>query len=64
MSDWEKTTRQTQDMLERLHLLAGLGAPRLGVFSEELVEVAGGRDVWASLLKLLPPRPNYGLSGG
>jgi len=25
---------------------------------EELEEVAGDRDVWASLLKLLPPRPD------
>ncbi|KAK0145689.1 hypothetical protein N1851_015411 [Merluccius polli] len=25
---------------------------------EELDEVAGEREVWASLLRLLPPRPN------
>jgi len=30
---------------------------RLGVPPEELEEVAGHRDVWVSLLKLLPPRP-------
>ena len=30
---------------------------RLGVPPEELEEVAGDRDVWVSLLKLLPPRP-------
>ena len=39
-----------------------LGWPRkdLGFLSEELGETAGEREVWASLLKLLPPRPNYG----
>ena len=31
---------------------------RLGVPQEELVEVAGEREVWASLLRLLPSRPN------
>ena len=33
---------------------------RLGVPPEELEEVAGEREVWASLLKLLPPRPDPG----
>ncbi|TWW66773.1 hypothetical protein D4764_20G0008050 [Takifugu flavidus] len=33
---------------------------RLGVPPEELMEVAGERAVWASLLKLLPPRPGSG----
>ncbi|TWW64917.1 hypothetical protein D4764_22G0005640 [Takifugu flavidus] len=32
----------------------------LGVPPEELMEVAGERAVWASLLKLLPPRPGSG----
>ncbi|KAM4551690.1 putative transposon-derived protein F52C9.6 isoform 1-T3 [Odontesthes bonariensis] len=36
---------------------------RLGVPPEELEEVAGDRDVWASLLKLLPPRPEPRTSG-
>ncbi|XP_061618152.1 uncharacterized protein LOC133471975 [Phyllopteryx taeniolatus] len=31
---------------------------RLGIPTEELDEVAGEREVWASLLKLLPPRPD------
>ena len=31
---------------------------RLGVPLEELDEVAGEREVWASLLRLLPPRPD------
>jgi hypothetical protein len=33
---------------------------RLGVPREELDEVAGEREVWASLLRLLPPRPDPG----
>ncbi|KAI3376467.1 hypothetical protein L3Q82_016926 [Scortum barcoo] len=34
-----------------------------GVPPEELEEVSGVREVWASLLRLLPPRPGPGLSG-
>ncbi|KAI3366816.1 hypothetical protein L3Q82_009229, partial [Scortum barcoo] len=46
--------RKTQDTLERLCLSAGLGTPR--VPPEELEEVSGVREeVWASLLRLLPP---------
>ncbi|KAK3550607.1 hypothetical protein QTP70_000697 [Hemibagrus guttatus] len=33
---------------------------RLGVSPEELEEVSGEREVWASLLRLLPPRPGSG----
>lgn len=33
---------------------------RLGVPREELDEVAGEREVWVSLLRLLPPRPDPG----
>ena len=33
---------------------------RLGIPQEELDHVAGVREVWASLLKLLPPRPDPG----
>ncbi len=33
---------------------------RLGVLLEELEEVSGEREVWASLLRLLPPRPGPG----
>ena len=36
---------------------------RLRVPPEELKEVAGDRDVWVSLLKLLPPRPDPRISG-
>ncbi|TWW77310.1 Proton-coupled folate transporter Heme carrier protein 1 PCFT/HCP1 [Takifugu flavidus] len=44
--------RETQDTLERLCLSTGLGTP--GDPSDELEEVAGEREVWASLLRLLP----------
>ena len=33
---------------------------RLGIPPEELEEVSGVREVWASLLRLLPPRPGSG----
>ena len=37
--------------------ISQLAWERLGVLLEELVELAGKREVWASLHKLLPPRP-------
>ncbi|TWW66919.1 hypothetical protein D4764_20G0009510 [Takifugu flavidus] len=37
--------------------ISRLAWEQLGVPPEELMEVAGERAVWASLLKLLPPRP-------
>ena len=37
--------------------ISGLSWERLGIPPEELVEVAGERTVWASLLRILPPRP-------
>ncbi|KAK3508670.1 hypothetical protein QTP70_003319 [Hemibagrus guttatus] len=37
-----------------------LALERLGVPPEELEEVSGEREVWASLLRLLPPRPGSG----
>ena len=43
--------------------ISQLAWERLGVLPEELVEAAEGREVWASLLKLLPPRPDLGSSG-
>ncbi|KAI3352561.1 hypothetical protein L3Q82_005210 [Scortum barcoo] len=45
---------QTQDTLEGLYLSTVLGNTS-GSPLEELVEVAGERTVWASLLRLLPP---------
>ncbi|TWW64297.1 hypothetical protein D4764_03G0013050 [Takifugu flavidus] len=49
---------KTQDTLERLCLSTGLGTP--GDPPDELEEVAGEREVWASLLRLLPLRPDPG----
>ncbi|TWW74590.1 hypothetical protein D4764_14G0005930 [Takifugu flavidus] len=40
--------------------ISRLAWERLGVPPEELMEVAWERAVWASLLKLLPPRPGSG----
>ncbi|TWW53859.1 hypothetical protein D4764_0097120, partial [Takifugu flavidus] len=53
-----ETPGETQDTLERLCLSTGLGT--LGIPPDELEEVAGEREVWASLLRLLPPRPDPG----
>ncbi|TWW71199.1 hypothetical protein D4764_17G0006820 [Takifugu flavidus] len=46
-SQMRRPPGKTQDMLERLP-------------PDELEEVAGEREVWASLLRLLPPRPDPG----
>ncbi len=40
--------------------VARLAWERLGIPPEELEEVSGEREVWASLLRLLPPRPGLG----
>uniref|UniRef100_A0A8C6KZ86 Reverse transcriptase domain-containing protein n=1 Tax=Nothobranchius furzeri TaxID=105023 RepID=A0A8C6KZ86_NOTFU len=37
-----------------------LARERLGIPPEELAQVAGEREVWASRLRLLPPRPDSG----
>ncbi|KAI3362615.1 hypothetical protein L3Q82_001628 [Scortum barcoo] len=58
MSHREEASGKTQDTLERLCLSAGLGTPRGP--PEELEEVSGVREVWASLLRLLPLRPGPG----
>lgn len=47
ISNQEMTTRQTQDILERLCLPAGPGTP-VGVLGEELEEMAAETEVWAS----------------
>ncbi|KAI3364646.1 hypothetical protein L3Q82_011430 [Scortum barcoo] len=54
MSHREEASGKTQDTLERL-CLSRLAWERLGVPPEELEEVSGVREVWASLLRLLPP---------
>ncbi|KAI3361252.1 hypothetical protein L3Q82_012924 [Scortum barcoo] len=56
MSIREEAPGQTQDTLKGLYLSTILGMPRDP--PEELVKVAGGRTVWASLLRLLPPDPD------
>ena len=40
--------------------ISSLAWERLGIPQSELADVAGEREVWGSLLKLLPPRPNFG----
>ncbi|PWA13830.1 hypothetical protein CCH79_00020495 [Gambusia affinis] len=45
---------------EKRDYVSRLAWERLGIPPEELVEVAGEREVWAALLKLLPPRPDPG----
>ena len=40
--------------------VAQLAWERLGILPEELEEVSGEREVWASLLRQLPPRPGPG----
>ena len=40
--------------------ISSLAWEHLGIPHSELANVAGEREVWGSLLKLLPPRPNYG----
>ncbi|KAI3376444.1 hypothetical protein L3Q82_016902 [Scortum barcoo] len=60
VSHREKALWKTQDTLETMSLGwpgHALGSP------EELEEVSGVREVWASLLRLLPPRPGPGPSG-
>ncbi|XP_051789808.1 uncharacterized protein LOC127529636 [Erpetoichthys calabaricus] len=51
---WGRPRTHWRDYVSRL------AWERLGILPEELEEVAGEREVWASLLKLLPPRPNLG----
>ncbi|MEQ2234500.1 hypothetical protein ILYODFUR_032408 [Ilyodon furcidens] len=53
-----KPGRKTQDMLEGLCFSAGLGTPWDS--PGPLAQVAGEREVWVSLLRLLPLQPNPG----
>ena len=54
MAIQEETMGQTQDLLKKLYLLAGLGKTFLP--HEELVKLAMERSVWVSQLRLLPLR--------
>ena len=40
--------------------ISSLSRERLGIPQSELAGVAGEREVWGSLLKMLPPRPDFG----
>ncbi|KAK3566178.1 hypothetical protein QTP86_028416 [Hemibagrus guttatus] len=51
---WGRPRTRWRDYVSRL------AWERLGVPPEELEEVSGEREVWASLLRLLPPRPGSG----
>lgn len=55
MAKQEETPEQTQNTLERLYLVAGLGTPRC--LPEELNEWAAEKENWAFLLELLPLGP-------
>ncbi|TWW80933.1 hypothetical protein D4764_01G0007480 [Takifugu flavidus] len=58
MSSQKETPRKTQDTWR--DYVSRLAWERLGIPPDELEEVAGEREVWASLLRLLPPRPDPG----
>ncbi|PWA17309.1 hypothetical protein CCH79_00010422 [Gambusia affinis] len=47
----------------KLDYVSRLAWERLGIPPEELVEVAGEREVWAALLKLLPPHKRKKMDG-
>ncbi|KAK0137435.1 putative uncharacterized transposon-derived protein F52C9.6 [Merluccius polli] len=51
---WGKPRTRWRDYVSRL------AWERLGIPQEELDEVAGEREVWVSMLGLLPPRPDPG----
>ncbi|TWW80691.1 hypothetical protein D4764_01G0005060 [Takifugu flavidus] len=53
-----ETPGKTQDTWK--DYVTRLAWERLGIPLDELEEVAGEREVWASLLRLLPPRPDPG----
>ncbi|KAK3539665.1 hypothetical protein QTP70_011111 [Hemibagrus guttatus] len=60
---WACPTRKRPRRRPRTHwrdYVSRLAWERLGVPPEELAEVSGEREVWASLLRLLPPRPGFG----
>lgn len=55
MTSWDETPGLTQDMLQGLQFTAIPGMPWDS--PEELLELEGDRDAWASSLQLMPPRP-------
>lgn len=50
----KRTEAVRKGMLEGLHLLT---REHFGISLDELEKVTEAREVWASLLRLLPPRP-------
>ncbi|KAI3372157.1 hypothetical protein L3Q82_007013 [Scortum barcoo] len=58
MSHWEEASGRPRTRWR--NYVSRLAWERLGVPPEELEEVSGVREVWASLLRLLPPRPGPG----
>ncbi|TWW71628.1 hypothetical protein D4764_16G0001250 [Takifugu flavidus] len=52
--------RETPGKTRSTDYVSRLVWERLGIPPDELEEVAGEREVWASLLRLLPPQPDPG----
>jgi len=61
MSNWDETRGRARTRWR--DYISRLAWERLGIPQNELVNVADEREVWVSLLGLLPPRPDPGLSG-
>ena len=62
LSNWEKVGRRPQGRPRTRwrDYISRLAWESFVVFLVELMEAAGGSEVWASLLGLLSLRPNYG----
>jgi len=60
-SNWEES--RARPMTRRRDYISRLAWERLGVHQDELEHVAGEREVWVSLLGLLPPQHDPGISG-
>ena len=58
--DWEETPGQTKESRTRLDYIDSLALDHLGIPQEEVANVAWDREIWSSLVELLPPGPNYG----
>ena len=58
MSYREEVMGKTQDLLQKLYFSAGLRTSQCSP-PKELEEVAGEREVWGLLLRLLPPQPGW-----
>ena len=56
MSHWEETPGQTEGPRWKDYIFT-LARERLGILQEEVADVAREREVWSSLLELLPRDP-------